>query len=320
MLPYWLIGILSGLGAAVLNFAALSGTGLGLILVMLSPLPIFIASLGWGNLTGLIAAAISGLSVAIASAPLDGFLFCLATGLPAFWLSNLAGLSRTYTDDRGQEQTEWYPVGNIVAWASGIASALVILVFLVAFSFSEVRMAEVIGNLSKELFASGLINTAEGVNEASITNMMMVLLPLSFALFSFVTLLGNLYLSARIVRMSGRLARPWPDLSTFELPQWFPILFALVFAVALFLDGMIGRSFQVIAISIAGSFLFLGLAVLHVITRGRSARPLLLGGLYLFLFFFGWIGIPIMILGAIETSKNFRGRFIGQNTNQPDSE
>lgn len=323
MLPYWLIGILSGLGAAVLNFAALSGSSIGLLMVLVTPLPIFIAGLGWGNFSGLIAAAVSGLSVAFATEPLAGFLFFIATSLPAFWLSNLAVLSRKTTNESRSNygQDEWYPIGRIVVWAAGIAAALALAVLLIVFAFDEAKIAETIDQLVEQIFTTGAVESPEtALSKEQLSAMMLVLLPASFTLFSLYALLANLYMGAKVVQMSGRLNRPWPDLTQFQLPNWFGILFAITFALTLILDGMAGRIFQIISVALGGSFLLLGLAVLHAITRGRSARTLILSGIYLFLFLFGWIGLPIMILGAAESSLKLRDRYAGRTTTPPDSD
>src|SRR5262249_51719962 len=97
----------------------------------------------------------------------------------------------------------------------------------------------------------------------------------------FATLINcfNLWLAARIVHVSGRLRRPWPDLPAMRLPPVAPAMLA-VFLIGVWLPefaGLIATSF---AASLITVFAIVGLAVMHAITRGIASRPLVLGALY----------------------------------------
>ncbi|WP_319529106.1 hypothetical protein [uncultured Cohaesibacter sp.] len=64
---FLIIGIIAGLCTALLNLSGYASgvVGLGFILVLISPLPLMIASLGWGTFAGLTAVISSGLVLAI---------------------------------------------------------------------------------------------------------------------------------------------------------------------------------------------------------------------------------------------------------------
>ena len=91
----------------------------------------------------------------------------------------------------------------------------------------------------------------------------------------FSTLLNvlNLWLAGRIVKVSGRLRRPWPDLSTLTFPPFAPGLLAAAVAGS-FLPDLFGLLSGVFAASLLMAFAILGFAVLHAITRGMGSRGL----------------------------------------------
>ena len=104
-------------------------------------------------------------------------------------------------------------------------------------------------------------------------------IPLAAAILATITNLFNLWLAARIVKFSGRLARPWPQLSALKFP---PLLTAaLAVAVALsFVDGMLGIVAGIASAALLLAYGVLGFAVLHAITQGLQMRPFLLGLAY----------------------------------------
>ena len=60
----------------------------------------------------------------------------------------------------------------------------------------------------------------------------------------------------------------------------------------------------------------LGFAVLHAITRGLSARPFVIGGVYAAVLVIGWPVLALCLLGLIETAMNLRAR-IARMRGQP---
>jgi peptidoglycan/LPS O-acetylase OafA/YrhL len=129
--------------------------------------------------------------------------------------------------------------------------------------------------------------------------------------FSTLVTLINLWLAARIVRVSGRLSRPWPDLAALSLP---PIALG-VFAAAIagsFAPDLVGVLSGVLAASLLMAFAILGFAVLHAITRGLSSRPVVLAGAYAATFVIGWPVLIAALLGFADTVLDIRGRLAGK--------
>src|SRR5580704_715369 len=101
--PAVALGIGAGIAAAVLFSLAARATFVAAALANLSPLPIMIATLGYGAFAGATAVASATLTVAglfhaqqkfgsLDTAALGGLVFAFSLGLPAFWLSLLSVL------------------------------------------------------------------------------------------------------------------------------------------------------------------------------------------------------------------------------------
>jgi hypothetical protein len=136
---------------------------------------------------------------------------------------------------------------------------------------------------------------------------MVLALPPAAAVLATITNVINLWLAGRVVKFSGRLTRPWPDLPSMT----FPRLAAAAFAVALllsFVNGMIGIVAGVLSASLLMAYGILGFAVLHAITRGVASRAFMLGGTYAAVLVFGWPIIVLCMLGLFETATGLRAR------------
>lgn len=143
---------------------------------------------------------------------------------------------------------------------------------------------------------------------------MVIVVPLAAAMLTTATNVINLWLAGRIVRTSGRLSRPWPELSKITFPHYTPFALAATVGCS-FLGGIAGTLSSVVASSLLMAYTLLGFAVLHAITRGIKFRGLLLGGAYAVLFFFTWTIWPLLLmtlLGLVDTAIDIRGRFAGK--------
>jgi len=127
------------------------------------------------------------------------------------------------------------------------------------------------------------------------------------AMVATVINLFNLWLAARVVKFSGRLARPWPQLSLMTFPPL--VSAALGIAVVLsFLDGILGIVGGIVAASLILAYGVLGFAVLHAITQGMSARSFVLSVTYAGVILFGWPMLALCLLGLVETAIGLRAR------------
>jgi hypothetical protein len=292
MIQLVLVGLGAGAAAALLFASVASGSIAAVILFYLAPLPIAIAALGWGHLSGLIAAAVATTVIAILSG-----IFFIAVPVIAFgawWLGYLALLARP-AGNGGGGALEWYPVGRLVLWAA-LLGTLVVAAAVPNFGTDQ------------ESLQAALRKTYERIlRDPALIDVLVVAVPPAAAVFSTVTNLFNLWLAARIVRISGRLARPWPDLAALSLPPLSAGLLAAAIAGS-FLPDLVGVLFGALAASLLMAFAVLGFAVLHAITRGMGSRAIVLAGVYGLTIVFGWPVLAMSLLGLAEIVLDIRGR------------
>jgi hypothetical protein len=122
-----------------------------------------------------------------------------------------------------------------------------------------------------------------------------------------ITSLFNLWLAALIVRLSGRLKRPWPRIAAMAFPPFASAAFAIAVA-GTFLPDMVGIVAGIFTASLLLAYALLGLAVMHVVTLGINGRVLILTGLYFTVGIFGWPIVLLSLLGLAETILGLRAR------------
>jgi len=236
--------------------------------------------------------------------------FSAGAGFPAWWLGYLAMLARPVAATNGSGQNassfEWYPPGRLVVWAA----ALGILVVIVAIPNFGIDAESFRVGLRDALNAILRVNgtpARAGSNTERLIEILVNAIPPAAAVLATITNLLNLWLAARVVKFSGRLARPWPQLSSMS----FPPLVAAALAVAIvlsFLDGMLGIVGGIVAASLLLAYGVLGFAVLHAITQGMSARPFVLSVTYAGVILLGWPMLALCLLGLVDTAIGLRAR------------
>jgi hypothetical protein len=293
MMQVVLVGLGAGAAAALMFASVVSGSIAAIFLFYLAPLPIFIAALGWSHLAGLIAAAVATAAVTIVSVTF--FIAVAVIAFGAWWLGYLALLARPASNGGGGA-LEWYPAGRLVLWAAVIGT-LVVVAAIPNFGMDQQSVQAALRKAYERI-----------LRDQSLIDMLVVAIPPAAAVFSTVTTLFNLWLAARIVKISGRLRRPWPNLAALTLPTSSSGLLAAAIAGS-FLPDLFGVLSGAFAASLLMAFAVLGFAVLHAITRGTSSRALVLGAVYAAAAILGWPVLAISILGLVEAAFNIRNRF-----------
>jgi hypothetical protein len=315
MIQFILVGIAAGLASALVFASIASGSALSIPLFYLAPLPVLIAAMGWGHVSGLIAAGVAALGLGIAFGKMLFLVFLIGVGLPAWWLGYLALLARPVTNG-APDHLEWYPAGRLVIWAALIGS-LVVFGVIIRFGFDA---ESVHAGLRRALEALFQVRNADGAGAPGVAELrefidwLAVWLPRLGAIPTILASLFNLWLAARIVSASGRLKRPWPDISAITFPSWVPLLLAAVIA-GTFMPGLLGMMSWVLTASLFTAYMLLGFAVLHATTRPLNGRIFILGASYLSVMLFRWPALAVALIGLVDAALDIRGRIARMRAN-----
>ena len=311
-----LVGLVAGLTSALL-FVGLVFQSPGAVgLSFAAPIPILLASLGWGSPIGFVAAAVSAVIVGLAVwSPQAGVLVLASTTLPGAVIGHLAGLARP-SAERGARaaampQTagdglDWYPLSRILmAIAAMAAVACLFFGWLIEYD-PETIMPAVIEALRQQ--GSLDLRLASDEELRRIAGFFVRVIPFLQPAILVLTLVVCFYIAGAIARLSGRLPRPRDDIpSAAGLPKAALPVFAAGLAGS-FLGGVPGSAAAVVAGSFATAFTLVGLAVIHRRTRGRRARAFVLFSTYVAILLLSFPAVPlVMVLGLFETARQPAG-------------
>jgi hypothetical protein len=305
-------GLCAGLAAAVLQAVILFPSPITVVAFYLSALPIFIVALGWG----LNATAVAGLSGSFAitavAGPAPGFAFLIGVALPPAVLSWLALRSRPADEApplEGEPQVngrQWYPEGRLVLWAAVIAAALTSLGMLLIGASADSFRASLEDQVGQMLTAMG--EEVEGDELDQMVSVIAFMLPIAAASIWLLATLVNMKLGARILAAFDRSPRPWARFGALTFPRRAVWLLPAALAASM-LPGMAGVVGSVFAAAMLTAFALAGLAVLHGLTEGMTARAPLLGGLYLALILLNWLLLlPLAMLTMLDMAFGMRAR------------
>ncbi|MEO1207048.1 MAG: DUF2232 domain-containing protein [Pseudomonadota bacterium] len=306
--------ILAGIIAAIAFASATTGPAFTrFLLFLVTPLPIFMVGLGIGWRAAAISAAAGGITLALLGNIQIGALFTVSQMIPGVILSYLALLNRPITDDAGRPAVEWYPVGRLILWASGIGSGIAITT-LALLGNSMDRLREELRGLIEKFMTAQLEAMGDGQSLKPedldrITDVALQMLPAIMAISVMGALLFNLWLAGRIARAAGQLTRPWPDLAAFTFPPLTQVAFAVALGVG-FISGTIGLMGSAVAGSLFFAYILMGLAIIHYTSRGNAWRWVILWLVYFSLIFANGITLLIALLGVLERFSPIRRDFI----------
>ena len=314
MPPIIPVGLAAGLATALLFVSASAGGMTGrVILFFLAPLPSYLAGLGWGWLSAAVAALTSAAATSVFLGFRTGMVFLMSQGVPLIALCYLTLLSRTGASAGGPSApspaVEWYPIGRVLGAATAMAGALAFVsILLLGADLDSLRsmMRELVDKVVlKQMPHLGGAEMGDAEKNA-LAGLMLHALPAASAVLWLGGFVVNLWLGGKVTLISGRLPRPWPDVTLMKFPGGFGLGLALSLA-ATMLPGLPG----LLATGFAGAFLFayllMGLAIIHYRTVGLSARPFILWGVYVALIVFNtWLGLVIALIAILEPVMWYR--------------
>jgi hypothetical protein len=332
----------AGLAAALLCLVVRQGTLPAYFLAYFAPLPIMIATLGFGILPGLTAATIGTVTIIayFAARPTDfwamqlisaafyGGVFAVTMGLPAWWLARLMRLQRTngHWQDGAQieaakfEPRICYPLDRLLAF-SVLAAFVVMTLVVVALVVDEGGFERLVDRFAAKAapFVLDMVGTREmpqGVDLQDLSRLYVKLLPGVATYIYLLLIIANLWLAGRVVQVSNLLVRPWPDIAQdLRLPRAFALIFLASAAIAL-LGGLAGMIAACAATACGLGFMLQGLAVIHTLTRELRYRGALLAAIYAAVAILPPMVLPLTAIGLLDAALAFRTRkiFAAQKT------
>jgi hypothetical protein len=299
----------------LLFLTAMRGASLGVAIAYLGPLPLMIATLGWGLDAGLIA-LFCACGLAAAVSPAYALVYGLLVAAPAWSLAAFVAVPTLWVQKSPDpEAPRVYPgpgAAAILAAALFIfAGAVQLSLMYFATGGYEAAVKALAAEIRTALDASGATRalppdmTADQLAEAFVQ-----FAPVALSVGATLMQIANLYLAARSVQLSQRLGRPWRDIpEAYRLPRWLSLPTAIAMAMALAGPSPADDYGLVATGALMLLYTLQGLATLHALSRRAAARPFMLAALY---FACGvaahWVLPALAVLGLAESFADLRGR------------
>jgi hypothetical protein len=326
------LGVAAGAGiASALLFVVFTenGTLLALCLAYFAPLPLMIASLGFGQWTGLVGAILGSALATIRLSPHIEFLYsmgiayAIGIGFPA-WLVCAAALRGAPPAELPstrvvREKTAGPTIPNAAPMRALSAATLF---FAVSLSIAALALAAAHGGLNAALnqlteqvasvfrdVKNATTSLPEGLDADRLARIIVRVIVPAMAGSGLLLVMANLWLAARIVQISARLPTTWPDIP-YNLRLPVPFAAALIPAIGLiFIGREIGFVAAIVATVLATALSLQGLAVMHDVTRGMSTRrPLLFGAYLLVSLIPPWPMAVFALVGLADAALGLRER------------
>jgi Predicted membrane protein (DUF2232) len=313
MLHRYVVAIGAGCAAALLFVVSAQSSVLAMALAYLAPLPIMIATLGWGLDAGAIAAAISVVALAVLAEPLSALLFAAsvagpAWALAAFAITPIAKYFRAHKPDAPPHPS----VGAVVTLAAlfGIIGSAAVLTAVIVVYGGYREGARQVASAVAALAADAFDGAPDKLTAREFADALVRFGPPAIAASTLLMLCVNLYAAARSTLLSHNLPRPWPDLPTsLALPWPMGVAFLVCLAAAYALPSPTAQYFSIGAGGLGGALALQGLAVAHALSRGLKMRPLMLVALYACCVLRAKYTLPVLAgLGVLDGFLRLRSR------------
>lgn len=306
--PNFGVSILGGVAAAAVGAVVMRGGFGGVLFAHLAPLPLMIVALGFGIGHGATAAIVAAIILSIYPHPVIGMGYAMLVAVPA-WLAAYAasGAPRNGRDILTR---------NVPGWASlapAAMLALAIITWLIVATLSFGSIDEALNPIRARAFIllDNMVRDKElpeGVDATVLSGAVARAVPAFLAAYGALIHILNLWIAGRLAQGSGLLTRPWPDIAQeFRLPRIVGGLFVSGLALTFF-EGPSGPIGLVLSATMGLLLALQGLAVTHVLLRGKRASALVLGVIYFMLGLIGWPIVFLAALGAVDLVANLRDR------------
>ncbi len=292
------IGAAAGFVAALLSASASSPSLLSIVIMLLTPMPVLLAGLGWGPAAGVAAVAAAGVTISVTGQPILALIHALAITIPAAAMAHFASLGRPGPDGG----MIWFPLSGIIIRAAALISAgFMAAGFLTG--YGPALAIEVANAIAAQVQVSDPSVKISPEQRAALASTFANLIPYAMPAYWLMVLTGNFYAALHIARKSGLLRRDrdfWP--SALRLPKYALAALAVTLALS-FTSGGLGDLAAVPAGALAIAFCAVGLAMLHGATLGKPWRGPVLGATYAAILLATIPLIPLFFAGLFVTAK-----------------
>lgn len=307
--PILLVGVGAGLATALLFASLAGGSALALPLFFTAPLPLAIATLGWGTPAGAIGGLVAIAAIGLGESLPAALAVLLSDVAPTLVACHLLGLARPLDPEHPDSPPEWYPIGRVLL-AVVITVALAALIGGFAAGFDPVETSDQMIAAYRQMLAMNGVAAGQMPSAAvlepmvrAVVRAMPAVIPATWVLL----VVFDIWIAAWVVRKSGRLARPREDLDQVELPVAAGVVFAASLAAA-FLSGPIGLIAGVLAGALFSGHLLVGMGVLHALTRATGMRIIILCFCYGMVLLFTLPAALFALAGLAEPHVGLRRR------------
>jgi hypothetical protein len=313
MLHRFIVAIGAGCAAALLFVVSAQSSPLAMALAYLAPLPIMIATLGWGLDAGAIAGAISVAALALLAEPLSALLFAASVAAPAwalaaFAITPVARYFRALKPDAPVHPS----AGAVVTLAAlfGMIGAVAVLTTVIVVYGGYREGARQVASAVAALAADAFDGAPDKLTAREFADALVRFGPPAIAASTLMMLCVNLYAAARSTQLSHNLPRPWPDLPTSLVIPWpLGVAFLACLAASYGAPSPAAQYFSIGAGGLGGALALQGLAVAHALSRGLKMRSLMLVALYACCVLRAEYTLPVLAaLGLLDGFLRLRSR------------
>jgi len=309
-----IIAVVAGLASGSAIIALAYGSKIGMLLVYFTHLPLLLVGLGLGTVAAGVSAAAGGVLVGVTGGVVPLAMFAGVFAAPAVLVTRQALLSRA-TAGGG---LEWYPPGRVLSLLVGYGVLAFFAVYL-SMAGREIGLAGELELVMDEVFAT-FFPDLDDDERSAVVSQWATMLPASLVATWLTIIAINAAIAQKVLVRTGRNRRPSLDLGRIELPLPLAYAMAASGALWLFADGEPAFIGETLTIICASAYLFMGLAVIHHVTRPWPGRAISLTFFYLVLLFV--LGLPgfalVAGLGLADQLIGVRQRFVNAPADKED--
>ncbi len=304
----WTYAVFGGVASAALLLAGFFSPVFALTLSNMCLVPLLMVALTQshvGAMIGTISGAVFMFVLMHFDANLNtgiAMLFLFLVGVPAIVIGHFALLSR---DVMGR--TEWYPIGQVLVWLVAASFALYTTFYLATNSPDNNWTTELQNEIVKYLSAQLPPEQQLPVEELqSFVASLLPYLPGIIVGLLIITVVVNAIVAQWVLAKMKLNYRPTPSMADLDLPNWTPILIAVLGLIAAFAGGF----FSVWAVNM----LFIcvvplglaGLSVIHLLVAQSPLKILWLGLVYIAVVLSGTLAfLPILLLSCLGLAEQW---------------